>query len=147
MSGSDSLEHGLLQGKGKIVTTKPRVSVGIPVYNEQEVLPELLRRLGNTLANIPNGPHEVVFVDDGSTDGTVELLRGAKVANASVLVVRLSRNFGHQAALTAGLDHVSGDVTVLMDGDLQDTPEAIPMLLERYAEGYDVVFAQRAFRR
>jgi len=124
-----------------------RVSIGIPLHNEEAVISELLSRLGAVLMTLPGGPHEVVFVDDGSTDRTVEMLRGAKMANASVVVIRLSRNFGHQAALTAALDHVSGDVVVLMDGDLQDSPEAIPVMLEKHAEGYDVVFAQRASRQ
>jgi len=123
-----------------------RVSVGIPVHNEEAVISDLLARLGAVLSTLPGGPHEVVFVDDGSTDRTVEMLRDAKVANASLVVIRLSRNFGHQAALTAALDHVSGDVVVLMDGDLQDVPEAIPLMLAKHAEGYDVVFAQRASR-
>lgn len=123
-----------------------RVSVGIPVHNEEAVIPELLSRLGTVLSSLPGGPHEVVFVDDGSTDRTVELLRAGSVANAVVVVIRLSRNFGHQAALTAALDHVTGDVAVLMDGDLQDAPEAIPGMLEKHAQGYDVVFAQRASR-
>ena len=129
------------------MTSSPRVSIGIPVHNEQEVLPELLRRLSAVLERVPAGPHEVVFVDDGSTDRTAEILAGATIDNASVALVKLSRNFGHQAALTAVLDHVSGDVTVLMDGDLQDAPEAIPALLEQFAQGYDVVYAQRAIRR
>jgi dolichol-phosphate mannosyltransferase len=123
-----------------------KVSIGIPVHNEESVIGELLARLGTVLSALPAGPHEIVFVDDGSTDRTVELLRDAKVANATVVVVRLSRNFGHQAALTAALDHVTGEVAVLMDGDLQDAPEAIPQMLEKHAEGYDVVFAQRASR-
>jgi dolichol-phosphate mannosyltransferase len=129
------------------VTKNPRVSIGIPVHNEQEALPELLRRLSAVLQEIPAGPHEVVFIDDGSTDGTAAILASAKICNASVVLIRLSRNFGHQAALTAALDHVSGDVTVLVDGDLQDTPEAIPTFLEQYAQGYDVVYAQRSIRQ
>ncbi len=123
-----------------------RISIGIPVHNEEAVVDELLSRLGAVLSRQRGGPHEIVFVDDGSTDRTVELLRDAKVDNAAVVVVRLSRNFGHQAALTAALDHVTGDVAVLMDGDLQDAPEAIPSMLEKHAQGYDVVFAQRASR-
>lgn len=128
------------------MSTMPRLSVGIAVHNEEQAIPELLSRLGTVLAVIPGGPHEVVVVDDGSTDGSVALLRQAQVANADLVVVRLSRNFGHQAALTAALDHVRGDVTVLMDGDLQDTPETIPLLLAKHHEGYDVVYAQRSSR-
>ena len=124
----------------------PRVSVAIPLYNEEHGLPELLRRLRAVLDALPGGPHEMVFANDGSADRTLELLEGAAREDERVVVVSLSRNFGHQAALTAALDHVSGDVAVLMDGDLQDPPEAIPAFLERYREGYDVVYAVRAKR-
>lgn len=125
----------------------PRVSVAIPVYNEASVLPELLKRVRNVLDELPGGPHELLFVDDGSSDGTVEALERAARLDARIVVVSLSRNFGHQAALTAALDHVSGDVTVLMDGDLQDPPEVIPAFLEKFSEGYDVVYATRAGRK
>ena len=77
------------------MTKNPRVSIGIPVHNEQEVLPELLRRLSAVLEGIPDGPHEVVFVDDGSTDRTAEILAAARISNAAVALIRLSRNFGH----------------------------------------------------
>jgi len=123
-----------------------RVSVAVPLYNEEHGLPELLRRLRAVLDGLPGGPHEMVFANDGSADRTLELLEEAAREDERVVVVSLSRNFGHQAALTAALDHVSGDVAVLMDGDLQDPPEAIPAFLERYREGYDVVYAVRAKR-
>jgi polyisoprenyl-phosphate glycosyltransferase len=127
--------------------TDPRISVAIPVYNEELVVPKLLERLEAVLAACPGGPHEIVIVDDGSADGTVTALQSAAPRSANLVVVSLSRNFGHQAALTAALDHVSGDVVVTMDGDLQDAPEAIPTLLESYAQGYDVVYAQRVKRK
>ncbi|TMG81362.1 MAG: glycosyltransferase family 2 protein, partial [Betaproteobacteria bacterium] len=95
---------------------------------------------------LPGGAHEIVLVNDGSTDRTLELLEAA-TDDDRVVVVSLSRNFGHQAALSAALDHVSGDVAVLMDGDLQDAPEAIPTFVQRYREGYDVVYAVRERRR
>jgi len=126
---------------------EPSVSVAIPVYNEEAVIPELLRRTTAVLDGIPGGPHEVVLVDDGSTDRTVELLEKAAEHDSRLVVVALSRNFGHQIALAAALDHVSGDVTVLMDGDLQDPPEAIPTLLATYEKGYDVVYVQRVNRK
>jgi len=125
----------------------PKISVAIPIFNEETVLPELYRRLVSVLADLPGGPHEIVFVDDGSSDGTPELLETLAHINPDVRVVRLSRNFGHQAALSAALDHVTGDVVVAMDGDLQDTPETIPQFLASYARGADVVYAIRRDRK
>src|SRR5580704_4238159 len=123
------------------------VSVAIPLYNEEAVLPELLRRVMAVLDTIPGGPHEIVLVDDGSSDGTLKMLEKAAGENPSLVVVALSRNFGHQTALGAALDQVSGDVTILMDGDLQDPPEAIPTLLDAYQRGYDVVYVRRVNRK
>ena len=126
---------------------QPSVSVAIPVYNEEAVVPELLRRTAAVLDGIPGGPHEIVLVDDGSSDRTWELLESAAEKDPRLVVVALSRNFGHQTALGAALDYVSGDVTVLMDGDLQDPPESIPTLLDSYRQGYDVVYVQRVNRK
>jgi polyisoprenyl-phosphate glycosyltransferase len=125
----------------------PSVSVAIPVYNEAQVLPSLLSRLRTVLDAIPGGPHQMVFVDDGSSDTTVEVLEAEARRDPRILVVALSRNFGHQTALTAALDHVAGDVTVVMDADLQDPPEALPVFLGEYAKGFDVVYAQRVDRK
>jgi polyisoprenyl-phosphate glycosyltransferase len=127
--------------------TEPTVAVAIPVYNEAEVVPRLLARLRAVLDAIGGGPHQIVFVDDGSSDTTLELLESAAREDSRVTVIALARNFGHQAALTAALDHVRGDVTVVMDADLQDPPEAIPAFLERYQQGFDVVYAQRVGRK
>ncbi len=125
----------------------PRISVAIPLFNEEEGVSELLERVDAVLRELPGGPHEIVLTDDGSSDGTVEAVRRRLAGmQSSVVVVRLSRNFGHQPALAAAHSHASGDVVVLMDGDLQDPPETIPAFLERYREGYDVVFAVRAER-
>jgi polyisoprenyl-phosphate glycosyltransferase len=126
---------------------QPSVSVAIPVYNEEAIVPELLRRTRAVLDEMPGGPHQIVLVDDGSSDRTPELLEEAARNDARLVIVELSRNFGHQTALGAALDYVSGDVTVLMDGDLQDPPEAIPALVEAYKQGYDVVYAQRVNRK
>lgn len=123
-----------------------RVSVAIPLLNEEAVLPELLRRVVTVLDSLQGGPHELVVVDDGSTDATPAILADAVAGDARIRVVRLSRNFGHQSAITAALDHVRGDVVVVMDGDLQDQPEEIPRFLNVQAAGYDVVYAQRATR-
>jgi polyisoprenyl-phosphate glycosyltransferase len=125
----------------------PRVSLAIPVYNEEAVLPELLRRTTAVLNKLTGGPHEIVMADDGSSDRTLELLENAAETDDRLSVVALSRNFGHQTALTAALDHVSGDVAILMDADLQDPPEAIPILLDAYRKGYDVVYVRRVKRK
>lgn len=124
-----------------------RLSVAIPLHNEESVLPELLRRTLAALDEIPGGPHELLFVDDGSTDRTVPLVHEAAERDSRIVIVTLSRNFGHQAALSAALDHVTGDAVVVMDGDLQDIPEAIPRLVEKFHEGFDVVYAQRTGRK
>jgi polyisoprenyl-phosphate glycosyltransferase len=129
------------------VSPAPSVSVAIPVYNEAQVLPSLLSRLRTVLDAIPGGPHQMVFVDDGSSDTTVEVLEAEARRDSRILVVALSRNFGHQTALTAALDHVAGDVTVVMDADLQDPPEALPLFLEEHARGFDVVYARRVGRK
>jgi glycosyltransferase involved in cell wall biosynthesis len=123
------------------------LSILIPVHNEEVVLPRLLCRVRSVLDEIPGGPHEIVFVDDGSRDRTLSVLYEAAQQDSRILVISLSRNFGHQAALTAGLDHVTGDAVVVMDGDLQDIPEAIPQFVEKYQQGYDVVYAQRVRRK
>lgn len=124
-----------------------RLSVAIPVYNEEQVFPELLRRTCAVLDQLPGGPHELVVVDDGSSDRTPELLRAAAARDPRIVGIALSRNFGHQAALSAALDAVSGDATVIMDGDLQDAPEVIPRFLDELRNGCDVVYARRVRRK
>ncbi|HTB94281.1 MAG TPA: glycosyltransferase family 2 protein [Candidatus Sulfotelmatobacter sp.] len=124
-----------------------RLSLAIPLHNEESVLPELLRRTLTMLDSLPGGPHELLLVDDGSTDGSVALVEEAAEREPRIVLVRLSRNFGHQAALSCALDHVTGDAVVVMDGDLQDAPEVVPQLVERFQEGYDVVYAQRTGRK
>jgi polyisoprenyl-phosphate glycosyltransferase len=125
----------------------PCVSFAIAVYNEELVLPELLRRTRAVMDQIPGGPHELVLTDDGSADRTWQLLEDAAALDPRIKAVGLSRNFGHQTALGAALDHVTGDVAVLMDGDLQDPPEAVFALLEQYQQGYDVVYGCRVDRK
>ncbi len=125
-----------------------RVSVAIPLYNEEAGVPELLRRVTAALDALPSpGTHEIVLVDDGSTDSTLALLEKATAADPRLVVISLSRNFGHQAALSAALDHTTGDVVVLMDGDLQDAPEAIPLFPSEHEKGFDVVYARRSGRK
>jgi polyisoprenyl-phosphate glycosyltransferase len=123
-----------------------RLSIGIPIHNEEAVVPHLLARLIAVLDALPGGPHEILFVDDGSTDQSRRLLTEAARLDARLKVIALSRNFGHQAALSAALDHATGNAVVLMDGDLQDEPEIIPEMLRRHEAGADVVYARRASR-
>lgn len=125
----------------------PRISVAIALHDEETVFPELHRRLAATLDALPGGPHEMVFVDDGSTDRTFELIADAAATDPRVVGLRLSRNFGHQAALTAALENATGDVVVVMDGDLQDRPEEISRFLAEHERGFDVVYAQRVRRK
>src|SRR5438128_3934154 len=120
------------------------VSVVIPVYNEREVLPALLSALRRALANVYD--YEIIFVDDGSTDGTSDVLRHSVNEDQRLKVLLFSRNFGHQAAITAGLDFASGDAVAVMDADLQDPPELLPQMVGLLEEGYDVVSAQRLSR-
>jgi glycosyltransferase involved in cell wall biosynthesis len=124
-----------------------QVSIAVPIHNEMSVLPELLSRTLSVLDKIPGGPHELLFVDDGSTDQTLRIIEEAAQHDSRIVGISFSRNFGHQAALTAALNHVTGDVTVLMDGDLQDAPEVIPLFIDKYFEGYEVVYAQRMRRK
>lgn len=123
-----------------------QLSVVIPIYNEEEVLPELYRRLILVVEAL-NAEYEVLFVDDGSTDASPQILRKFHESNKNVKVLQFSRNFGHHIAITAGLDHSSGDTVVLMDGDLQNRPEDIPVLLKKIEEGYDTVYTVRKNRQ
>lgn len=123
------------------------VSLVLPVYNEQPVLEELERRLGQLLASLdPQRRWEVIFVNDGSKDATRSLLEAACEREPRFKLVNLSRNFGHQIAITAGTDRAEGEAVVIMDADLQDPPEVIAEMLQRFAEGYDVVYAVRRKR-
>ncbi|MBL8996386.1 MAG: glycosyltransferase family 2 protein [Gemmatimonadetes bacterium] len=124
-----------------------RVTVAVPIHNESEVIPKLLERVLAVLDATPGGPHEFLLVDDGSRDDSLAQLEAAARRDPRVVVVVLSRNFGHQAALSAAFDHASGDVMLLMDGDLQDPPEALTPLLARLDEGYDVVYVRRTKRK
>ena len=123
----------------------PEYSFVVPVFNERETLDELYRRLVPVLDGL-DGPAEVVFVDDGSTDGSYELMLSLHERDERFKLVRLSRNFGHQIALTAGLDHARGNAVVMMDADLQDPPEVALELAKRWREGYAVVYAVRERR-
>ncbi|HEX3224587.1 MAG TPA: glycosyltransferase family 2 protein [Gaiellaceae bacterium] len=120
------------------------ISVVAPVFNEHSTLPELHRRLTDVLGTL--GPYEIVLVDDGSSDGSWDALLELAARDPHLRLLRLSRNFGHQAALSAGLDAAGGEAIVLMDADLQDPPELIPQLVGKWREGFDVVYAIRGER-
>jgi dolichol-phosphate mannosyltransferase len=119
------------------------LSVVIPVLNEAQVVPLLLERLRDTLREVV---WEVIFVDDGSTDATPNILAREALKDERVKLLRFSRNFGHQAAVTAGLDFANGDAVVVMDADLQDPPELLPRMLDMYERGYDIVSPRRNSR-
>ncbi len=120
----------------------------VPLFNEEGNVPELLGRLVTILDGVPAlDGYEIVAVDDGSRDGTLAALRREASRIPQLVVVSLSRNFGHQIAATAGLDEARGDAVILMDGDLQDPPELIGQFVEKWREGYDVVYATRRERR
>jgi glycosyltransferase involved in cell wall biosynthesis len=124
---------------------RPMLSVVVPCMNEEQVLRETNLRLVGALEQIsPN--FEIIYVDDGSTDSTPELLREIQLHDHRIRVVRFSRNFGHQVAITAGLEHTRGEAVVIIDADLQDPPEVIREFVDKWMEGYDVVYGVRAER-
>lgn len=134
----DVPEH-VARGEAAVLT------VVVPVFNECDVLPEFHRRLTGVLLGLPM-QCEVLYVNDGSTDGSLGYLEALCATDARVALVDLSRNFGKEVAMAAGLDHARGDVVVLIDADLQDPPELIPCLLEQWRAGYDNVYARRRAR-
>lgn len=125
---------------------RPRISVVMPVFNERENLPALYERLVHVL-DAEGQPYELVFVDDGSRDGSRDVLATLAARDQRVVVIELARNFGHQVAISAGLDYARGDSVIVMDSDLQDPPEVLPQFIARWREGYDVVYAVRARRK
>ena len=123
------------------------LSVVIPVLDELGTLPTLKERLEASLNQVACADFEVIFVDDGSTDGSREWIRRVSEDDPRFKLVGMSRNWGHQAAITAGVDHSAGDAVVVMDGDLQDPPEVIPEMVERWLAGADVVYGVREVRQ
>lgn len=121
-------------------------SIVIPIFNEEQTIPELYRRLKTILDRL-DSPAEVILVDDGSTDSSFDLLQNLNRSDVRIKILRLSRNFGHQIALTAGVSHAVGGAVVLMDGDLQDPPELLPKLIAKWKEGYHVVYAIKRNRK
>ena len=127
--------------------SRPLVSVVVPVFNEAAVLPELFERLGGVFSAQESCDWEAVLVDDGSRDDSAQLIRTHASRDPRFRLVELTRNFGFQAALAAGLSLAKGDAIVTMDADLQDPPEIIPQMVERWREGAEVVRASRRSRR
>jgi glycosyltransferase involved in cell wall biosynthesis len=124
---------------------RPVFSVVIPMYNEAEIVGEMHRRLAAAMATL-GAPWEVIYVNDGSDDASLRIIELLRQADRHIGVVNLSRNFGKEIATTAGLDHAQGDAVVVIDADLQDPPEVIPLLAAAWRDGYDMVYAQRCRR-
>lgn len=123
-----------------------RYSIIIPVFNEEAVIHETYRRLTQVMESLDE-PYELLFVNDGSQDRTAEIIEGFAKSDKCVKLLEFSRNFGHQIAITAGMDHARGDAIVIIDADLQDPPELIPQMIEKWKEGYEVVYAKRLKRK
>lgn len=121
------------------------LSIVIPVYNEEDVLVEFHRRLSRVISEL-GMEFEIIYVNDGSTDDSLGILRQLSQGNPGLAILDLSRNFGKEIAMTAGLDHSKGDAVVIIDADLQDPPEIIPEFVKYWREGYDVVYGQRSER-
>lgn len=130
-----------------MIDNKKLVTILIPTYNEEAVLPLLYERLLKLMDNLPQYNFELLFVNDGSTDKTLELIRNMRKADSRVCYVNLSRNYGKEIAMIAGFDYVHGDCLINIDADLQDPPELIPTMLKYWEEGFDDVYAKRRSRK
>jgi glycosyltransferase involved in cell wall biosynthesis len=124
---------------------RPTVSLVLPIFNEEDVIPELARRLREWLGELGES-YEVVFVNDGSRDRSYEMLEELAEAEPRYKIISFARNFGHQVAITAGVDHATGQAVVVMDADLQDPPEVVTEMIAKWRSGYDVVYAVRGKR-
>jgi polyisoprenyl-phosphate glycosyltransferase len=137
---------GGIKAAPSIPEHRPELSVVIPVFNEEENITVLHSRLTAVLENT-HTDYEIIFVDDGSSDNSLNQLQNLSVNDKRVLVVELARNFGHQVAISAGLDFARGEAVAVMDGDLQDPPEALPQFIAKWRQGYDVVYGIRERRK
>ncbi|MDR1000230.1 MAG: glycosyltransferase family 2 protein [Clostridiales bacterium] len=124
----------------------PTFSVVIPAYNEQEVIAESYKRLTKVMAGLGE-PYELIFIDDGSRDATATILADIAETDKNVILIRFSRNFGHMPAITAGMDFARGQAIMVIDADLQDPPEVFVEMVQKWREGYDVVYGVRAERQ
>lgn len=125
---------------------KKKVTLVIPMYYEEKVADECYKRVKTNLTKLENYEHEIIFVNDGSTDKTLEILEKIAEKDENVKIISFSRNFGHQAAVTAGLQYVTGDAIIIMDADLQDPPELIPDMLKLWEDGNEVIYGKRKSR-
>jgi dolichol-phosphate mannosyltransferase len=125
---------------------RPTLSLVLPIYNEEEIIPELHARLQDFLRKLAPVDAEVLFVNDGSRDRSMELLRGIAASEPRYRILSFARNFGHQTAITAGIDYARGKAVVVMDADLQDPPEVVLAMVEKWREGFDVVYGKRRSR-
>ncbi len=121
-------------------------SVVVPVYNEEQVVLESYKRLKTVMDSV-NEPYEIIFVNDGSRDKTAFIVNEICEKDKNIKLIDFSRNFGHQIAITAGMDYTEGEAIIVIDADLQDPPEVIPKMIEKWKEGYDVVYGKRAERK
>lgn len=126
---------------------KKKITILIPAYNEEEVLRYLYERLNKLAGETPLYNFEFLFVNDGSRDGTLEIIKTYAEKDDRIAYVNLSRNFGKEIAMIAGIDHVAGDALVIIDADLQDPPELIPQMIKYWEEGYDDIYARRRSRK
>ena len=124
-----------------------KITIIIPAYNEEESLPYLYERLEKLMNSINNYEFEILFVNDGSKDNTLNLIKEYRNKDERISYVDFSRNFGKETAMIAGLDYATGDCVIFMDADLQDPPELIPELIKWWEEGYDDVYARRKSRK
>ena len=124
-----------------------KVTIIIPAYNEEESIPPLYDRINNVLANLADYDFELLFINDGSKDKTIQIIKELREQDERVSYVDFSRNFGKEVAMIAGLDYSKGDCVIFMDADLQDPPELIPKLIKYWEQGYDDVYARRRSRK
>ncbi len=122
------------------------ISIVIPIFNEEATISELYKRIDKVLKNL-NFQFELIFIDDSSCDLSLKKLEELREKDRRVKIISFSRNFGHQVAISAGIDYAAGEAAIIMDGDLQDPPELIPEMLEKYQEGYEIVYAKRKTRQ
>lgn len=145
-SSTMATSHEETQPKEPIAATLPMYSIIAPVYNEEDTLPHFYQRLVSVMEEVGD-PFELIFINDGSRDSSYQKMLELHTKDPRVRIIDFSRNFGHQIAISAGLDYARGQAVIIMDTDLQDPPEVIPHLIARWKDGAEVVYAQRSTRK